>query len=84
MKETTRKNLENAGGLIAAGACIALGALAVKGVCKGVAHVVGSIGDKRAAKKAAAKAKPEANLTGNNTIPTEVKQESGSSAAKEP
>lgn len=81
MKDTTKKNLETAGGLMVAGMCFAIGTMVVKGVAKGVRHVVGSVGDKHAAKKAAKEAaKPEANIQSGNTIPTEVKQESGSSA----
>ena len=81
MKDSTKETMSTIGGLALAGAAVMAGALLVKGAVKGVAHVAGSLSDKRAAKKA----KTQAPVPNNeNQIPTEVKQVESTGSVKEP
>ena len=83
MKDSTKEQLGNVGGLVLAGAAVMAGAMLVKGAVKGVAHVAGSIADKRAAKKAA-KNVPAPTSKDENQIPTEVKQVGSTGSTTEP
>lgn len=83
MKDSTKETLGNIGGLMVAGAAVMAGAMLVKGAVKGVAHVAGSIADKRAAKKAAKNVQaPKAEEQTKNQIPTEVKQVESTGSAE--
>lgn len=82
MKDSTKETMSTIGGLALAGAAVMAGALLVKGAVKGVAHVAGSLSDKRAAKKAKTQAPVVPN--NENQIPTEVKQVESTGSVKEP
>lgn len=81
MKDSTKETVNNVGSLVLAGAAVMAGAMLVKGAFKGVAHVAGSIADKRAAKKAAKNVPAPKVEELKNQIPTEVQESTG---VKEP